>query len=264
MELPNFNRLVQVVRDLRNPEGGCPWDLKQTHKSLLKYLLEESYEFIQATENEDYSHMEEELGDVLLQVLLHSVIAEQDKKFDLESVSKVLADKLIRRHPHVFENPGSDIDAQQVTENWEKIKTEEKGEKKRYIDDSLLNFPALFSANKIGVKTQKIQFDWDDAAQVAYKVEEEWQELKEEIAPSTQNHERLEEEMGDFLFSSAQLARHLGIEPEEALRKANKKFIRRFKQMEQLIIDNGKSIDDMNQKEMDVYWDQAKMLEKEK
>lgn len=268
MEMPEFYKLTQVVKKLRDPEQGCPWDLKQTHASLLKYLVEESYEFIAAVENNDIPEMEDEIGDVLLQVLLHCQFASEKKNFDIESVSKNLADKMIRRHPHVFEEAVQGIDAEQVVSNWEEIKLKEKADApKSLIDDSYLKFPALFAANKIGKKTNKINFDWDDAAQVSYKVEEEWQELKEEIvshnATSSQiSKERMFEEMGDFLFSAAQLARHLDIDPEEACRQANKKFLKRFQKMEILIKDDGKDINQMNQKEMDHFWDQVKINEK--
>ena len=263
MSYPNFEKMVEVISKLRDPDGGCPWDLKQTHKSLLKFLTEESYEFIHATEEEDYSAMEEEIGDVLLQVVLHCVIAKQNGKFDIESVSKVLADKMVRRHPHVFQNPELAKNDEEVKANWEKIKKEEaSGKDNKYFDESYLHFPALFSANKIGQKTKKINFDWENPGQVMYKVEEEWQELKEELAASKINKERVKEELGDFLFSAAQLARHLEIDPENALREANKKFINRFNSMEELIIEDSKQVSDMNQMEMDVYWNKAKNIEK--
>lgn len=268
MEMPEFYKLTQVVKKLRDPNGGCPWDLKQTHSSLLKYLIEESYEFIAAVENDDKAEMEDEIGDVLLQVLLHCQFASEEKHFDIESVSKNLADKMIRRHPHVFEKAQDGIDADQVVTNWEEIKKQEKSDApKSLIDDSYLKFPALFAANKIGKKTNKINFDWDDASQVSYKVEEEWQELKEEIVSHDKNSsdlskERMFEEMGDFLFSAAQLARHLNIDPEEACRQANKKFLKRFQKMEALIKDSDNDINQMNQKEMDHYWDQVKIDEK--
>ena len=219
-EYIEFARLVEVVKKLRDPDGGCPWDLKQTHNSLLKYLIEESYEFIHATESEDIEEMEEEIGDVLLQVLLHAQLASEKDNFNIESVSKKLADKLIYRHPHVFKEKNENISEEEVVAKWDDLKKSEKeGKDQSLIDNSYINFPALFSANKIGKKTNKINFDWDDATQVAYKVEEEWQELKEEIGPNAGqiNIERVEEELGDFLFSAAQLGRHLGIDPEDCL-----------------------------------------------
>jgi MazG family protein len=263
MSYPNFEKMVEVISMLRHPTKGCPWDLKQTHKSLLRFLIEESYEYLDAVESDNYELMEEELGDVLLQVILHCVIAQESSHFDIESVSKVLADKMIRRHPHVFEDPEIAKDEAQVKENWEKIKGQEKADKdQRHIDKSYLAFPALFSAYKIGKKTNKINFDWPNAKEVLEKVEEEFEELKEEVNKEFITQERIAEEMGDFLFSAAQLARHLGVEPEEALRSANRKFIRRFTQMEDLIHEDNKRVVDMTQLEMDKYWNKVKKVEK--
>lgn len=261
-EHKELHRLIDVVKKLRDPQDGCPWDLKQTHLSLLKYLIEESYEYIHAVEENDDKEMEEELGDVLLQVLLHSVIAEQDQRFNLESVSKKLADKLIFRHPHVFSETKVK-DAEEVVSNWEELKKEEKGEVESEIDDSYLKFPSLFSSYKIGKKTKKLLFDWENASQVAYKVEEEWQELKEELAVGDKrNQQRVSEEMGDFLFSAAQLARHLDLDPEQCLRDSNKKFLRRFRSMEALMKKEGAEFGKLEQKELDVFWDEAKRREK--
>ncbi len=267
MELVHFKEVFQIVQKLREPNGGCPWDLEQTHQTLLKYLLEESYEFIDSVNKNDPKAMTEELGDVLLQVLLHCVIAEQEGKFDLEEVSKELSKKLIRRHPHVFGEmaDGKKISASQVIYNWKKIKEKEKNELGLHQDTSLipektLFMPALSAANTIGIKSGEVKFDWDNASQVAYKVEEEWQELKEEIAPGiAMSLDRAEEEIGDLLFSVAQLARHLKIDPEKALDLANRKFLKRFHYMEGLIKNEEKDILKMNQKEMDTYWDQAKL-----
>ena len=216
MTNPEYKRLKEVIEMLRHPEKGCPWDLKQTHESLLKYLLEESYEFINAVETKDSNHMKEELGDILLQILLHANIARGEGNFDMEDVCATLADKMVHRHPHVFIDKGEKPSVEEVLTNWDKLKEVEKGKKEREIDDSYLMFPALHSALKIGKKTEKIGFDWDDPTQVTYKVEEEWQELKEEVLPIAQNHVRVEEEFGDFLFSIVQLGRHLGIDSEKA------------------------------------------------
>lgn len=271
MNKTNFEKLKDVIADLRHPTEGCPWDLKQTHETLLKYLLEESYEFIEAVEEKDPKKMEEEIGDVLMQVLLHAQLGAEKKLFDIESVSAVLTEKLIRRHPHVFENKDTSITSEQVLINWEKIKQEEKkreqGEKESYhrIKSSALNAPPLASAVKIGKKTNEIKFDWEDYTQVAYKVEEEWQELKEELTPHREiNREAVFEEMGDLLFSIAQLARHLDMDPDKALHSANKKFLRRFHAMEDLMHAKGVKLEGMNQEQMDVYWNQAKVDEKAK
>jgi MazG family protein len=257
-----YKRLKDVIQQLRHPKHGCPWDLKQTHESLLKYLLEEAYEFIHAVEEKDYPHMEEELGDILLQVLLHSQIAEERGHFNMESVCKRLANKMIHRHPHVFKNPEEKPCVEEVLHQWERLKNTEKQVPSREIDHSYLQYPALVSAQKIGNKTNKLGFDWSELSQVVYKVEEEWQELKEQIIPSQTNSDRIQEEFGDFLFSIVQLGRHLGINSEDALRAANQKFIKRFSQMEDLMNEEGKKFSEMDQSQMDIYWDQAKAMEK--
>jgi MazG family protein len=271
MNKTHFEKLKDTIKELRHPTEGCPWDLKQTHESLLKHLVEETYEFIEAVELKDPVKMEEELGDVLLQVLLHSQLASEKKQFDVESVSKVLREKLIRRHPHVFENKNTNIDADEVLMNWAMIKAEEKTREEQEhnanhrIKHSVLHAPALVSAFKIGKKTQELKFDWENYTQVAYKVEEEWQELKEEMAPAKgPNKARVFEEMGDLLFSVAQLARHLEIDPELALREANKKFLKRFGSMEDLMRAKGAVLEEMNQTQMDLFWNDAKVLEKVK
>lgn len=265
MSLKEFERLNEVITKLRHPEEGCPWDLKQTHRSLLKYLMEESYEFMHAVESEDFDKMEEEIGDVLLQVVLHSVIAEQSGKFNISSVCKRLSEKMVRRHPHVFGDEKTQ-DIGEIKKNWEEIKASEKGDKETHyeIDDELLAFPSLTSAMKIGKKTSKINFDWEDHSQVMYKVEEEWQELKEELAPYAQyNKERVKEELGDFLFSIAQLARHLDIDPEICLRDANVKFKNRFNKVEDLAKEKGIVIKESSQDELEGLWSEVKFHEKQ-
>jgi len=266
----NFEELYDVVKALRHPETGCPWDLEQNHQTLLKYLLEESYEFFHSVESENTEQMEEEIGDILLQVLLHCELASEKNNFTLESVAKKLSEKLIRRHPHVFENKGQPITMDEIINNWQKTKTKEKKEKNKdkeklenLIDQSDLRFPALLSAKRIGDKTKAIGFDWDDPVQVSYKVEEEWQELKEEMVKTKIDKEKIEEELGDFLFSTAQLARHFNLDPEETLRKANQKFITRFNSMEKLIKEASLDIEQLNQQEMDKFWLDTKRREKE-
>lgn len=261
MSYPEFERAVKVIKALRHPETGCPWDLEQTHESLLKYLIEESYEYIDAVEKKDPKHMEEELGDVLFQVILHASMGEETGAFSLEGAAKILADKLIRRHPHVFNRPDKTITSEKVLENWQKIKITEKGERKHTIDEKYLHAPALESAFKIGKKSTSVNFDWEDYHQVAMKVEEEWQEVKEELPPGKEyNRERVKEEIGDLLFSVAQLARHLDMNPEECLRDANKKFIGRFQKVEDLVKASGGKLEDTPQAKLEEYWVKVKKL----
>ena len=260
MSYPELERAISVVKALRHPQTGCPWDLEQTHQTLLKYLIEESYEFIEATNENDPKHMEEELGDLLLQILLHAEIGSEKKLFNIESLSKRIADKLIERHPHVFgELKNQEITPEEVTQNWEKIKAK-SGKKKYFIGHKLTYAPALTTAFKIGEKSKEVNFDWEDANQVLYKVEEEWQELKEELYRGQVVKERVQEEMGDLLFSMAQLARHLGCDPEETLRAANNKFIKRFNKIEDIVDQKGKKLSEMPQSALEELWVQVKKM----
>lgn len=260
MSYPELERCIEVVTKLRDPNGGCPWDLAQTHETLLPYLLEESYEFIEAVEHGDFPHMQEELGDVLLQVLLHATLAKQAGHFNLEQVAKGLADKLIHRHPHVFGEIEKGLSPDDVRNRWEERKKIEKAEKKTStIPSKLLHHPSLKTAFLIGVASGKVAFDWEDHLQVIYKVEEEWQEVKEELSITGQfNKDRVAEEIGDLLFSVAQLSRHLGVEPEEALRNANKKFLKRFHMVEKIAAERGQVMGEMTQPQMEELWIIAK------
>lgn len=260
MSYSELERCIEVVAKLRDPKDGCPWDLAQTHETLLPYLLEESYEFIEAVEKKDYPHMKEELGDVLLQVLLHATLAKQAGHFNLEQVAKGLADKLIHRHPHVFGEAEKDLTPEEVRIRWEERKKNEKSDKKTStIPSKLLHHPSLKTAHLIGLASGKVAFDWEDHLQVIYKVEEEWQEVKEELSITGQfNKDRVAEEIGDLLFSVAQLSRHLGVEPEQALRNANKKFLKRFHMVEQLASERGQIMGKMTQPQMEELWVVAK------
>jgi MazG family protein len=261
MSHPELERCIEVIKSLRHPKTGCPWDLEQTHESLLKYLIEEAYEFVEAVETRNPKLMEEEIGDVLFQVLLHVTMGEETKSFSLESSAKALADKLVRRHPHVFGESEKKLTPDEVVENWQKIKTTEKGVRKYSIDEKFLQAPALESAFKIGKKSTTVNFDWQDYQQVVMKVEEEWQEVKEELPPTGKyNKERVTEELGDLLFSVAQLARHLDINPEECLRDANKKFIKRFQKVEDLVKATGRKVEETPQSELEDFWVQVKKI----
>lgn len=258
MNLKSLESCFKTIKKLRDPEKGCPWDLKQTHESLLKYLIEESYEFIEANHEKDDEKIKDELGDILLQVFLHSVIAEQRKAFTIEDVAKNLEEKMIRRHPHVFASQSEGISISEVEKNWETIKDKEHSSTaKTFLKDKLLHAPALTSSFKIGEKTNEVNFDWESYTEVLYKVEEEWQEVKEELPIGGKyNLARVEEEIGDLLFSIAQLARHLKIDPESALVKANRKFITRFRKMESL--KPASEFHHLSQQDMEELWNQAK------
>ncbi len=269
MKNREFNRLIGIIKQLRDPTKGCPWDLKQTHKSLTRYIIEETYEFVAAVDESDPKKMEEEIGDVLLQVLLHTQIGSETKAFDFESSCKVLADKLTYRHPHVFNNSDNKFDGiepDQVKINWEQLKKQEKlknnDQQTHEIDERFLIFPALSSANKIGEKSTKVNFDWQNHQQVAQQVEEEWDELKSELNASKKEYDskKVQEELGDLMFSIVQLSRHLKMDPEETLRMANRKFVNRFKAMEDLIKKENKEFSDFSSKEMEHFWKKAKKI----
>ena len=266
---PEFAKLIDVMKRLRDPEKGCPWDLEQNHKTLLKNLIEEAYEYIHAVENEDADNMEEELGDVLLQVIFHATIAEQNNTFNIESVSKRLSDKLIYRHPHIFGNDERNILPDQVLDKWNDLKEKKKkaeGTHSDHLDKGYLSFPALYSSYKIGKKAEKVGFDWARVRDVTDKVEEEWQELKQEFEGvdivTDQNRARLAEELGDMLFSMAQLARKFKLDPEETLRAANKKFIGRYNKMVDLMTEDNKHISNLKLEEMEEYWQEVKRRNK--
>lgn len=257
-ELRSFASLLEVIKALRGPEG-CPWDKEQTHKSLVPYAIEEAYELAEAIEEADEAEMISELGDVLLQVVLHSEIARQEGRFDVFDVIATLNEKMVRRHPHVFSNVevGSIDD---VWANWRKIKDVEKqGKEKKEGFDIPQTLPALTRASKIGNKTKGFRFDWDNAEQVLMKVEEEVAELKEAIKSGREKEK--EHELGDILFSVAQVGRHLKIEPEQALRVANQRFEKRFFQMKKLAEASGKNFSNLSSDELEKFWKDVKATE---
>lgn len=227
--ITQFQTLVEVVARLRGP-NGCPWDKAQNQKSLTQYAIEEAYELVEAIESGDSEEIKEELGDYLFQAILQAQVAEDEKQFDLESVLETINHKLIERHPHVF----SDTQVDGITDvwkNWEQIKkneAERKGKVKK-IFNYPSSLPALQASHKIGVKTESYKFDWETPDQVLAKVDEEYLELKEALRGK--KSQEIENELGDFLFSIAQLARHLGFESEQALRQCNRRFEKRFEYM---------------------------------
>jgi tetrapyrrole methylase family protein/MazG family protein len=253
--LRDFASLLSVVRGLRAPDG-CPWDREQTHQTLTRFVIEEAHELAEAIDDADDGKMKDELGDVLLQVVLHSVIAEQRHAFNIEDVIENLNRKMIRRHPHVFSDKtvGS---ANEVIRNWNEIKAQEKAAKPvDTVFDFPRQIPALIAAQKIGEKSGRFQFDWDSPEQVFEKVREEFHEL-EETVPDGTPEERLHE-IGDLLFSVTQLARHWKIDAEQALRVANTRFEKRFRTMLDLIEASGRDIKKMRPEDIENVWQDAK------
>jgi tetrapyrrole methylase family protein/MazG family protein len=259
--LSSFQSLVEVVASLRGPDG-CPWDREQTHSSLTQYAIEETFEFVEAVESADDLRIKDELGDILFQVLLHAQLAKDRGAFDIQGVIENLNQKMVRRHPHVF----SDVklaDSEAVIQSWEQIKRAEKASAPKMAGTALdvpAGMPALQRAYKIGKRSQKLQFDWDNAEQVWEKVEEEHQELREAI--DEKSLDEVSHELGDVLFSVAQLARHLQLEPEQCLRQANLRFETRFAKMRELMLQDGKILEDLGLEEKEAYWQRAKQLVK--
>ena len=260
-----FESLMQIVRSLRGP-GGCPWDQQQTHQSLAPYAIEEVYEFVEALESGNDQLMKDELGDVLFQVALHSALAEERNAFQIQDVIANVNEKLVRRHPHVFS--GQQVGGiDDVWKNWEEIKRQEKKtspKKSNSPFDFPDSLPALQRAHKIGVKSQKLQFDWASSGDVLKKVWEEIQELQEakHNLDSSKNMQvdmsAVEDEFGDVLFSLCQWARHQSIEPEQALRRANKKFENRFEIMTAIVAKDQKIWSELTDSEKEIYWAKAK------
>lgn len=247
----NLEELIDVVAKLRAP-NGCPWDREQTHTSLRPNMLEEAYEAVDAIDENDMAHLREELGDVLLQVLLHSQIASESNEFTLDDVAKELKEKLIHRHPHVF-GTAKINNADEVLKTWDKLKSEEKTERKSAMDGLSRSQAALISAQKISKRAVKTGFEWPNEESLYDCVMSEIEEFKEAEIEKDKNH--MEEEMGDILFAIVNLARWNKIDAEQALLKANKKFEKRFRKMEDLAT---KPLNDYSFEEFDNLWKQAK------
>jgi tetrapyrrole methylase family protein/MazG family protein len=255
----NFARLVEIMDKLRGPKG-CPWDKAQKREDLKTYLLEETYEVLDAIDEKSDEKLKEELGDLLLQIVFHAQISKEENKFDIEDVCKEINEKLIRRHPHVF----SDTEAktpEMVLKNWEKIK---KGEKKgkSALEGVPKIFPALLKAYRLQEKAGRVGFDWEETKQVERKVKEELKELQEAIKEGEK--QKIREELGDLLFAIVNLSRFLKIDPEDALQSANEKFIRRFKAVEKKASARGRELHGMTLNEMDALWEEAKKDERRK
>lgn len=238
---------------LRAP-GGCNWDRRQTHKSLLPYLIEETYEVVEAIENEDSEHLCEELGDLLIQVVFHAQIAEEAGEFTIDDSIENINEKLIRRHPHVFGDK-KDLDPQQVRDQWEKIKVE-SGEKKSVINGIPKSAPALVKAFRFGEKAGGVGFDWEKPSEVMEKVKEELSEVEEEIESG--DKDKLESEIGDLLFVVSSLARKMDINPEQALNRTLKKFAKRFNHIEDKVKESGKGWDQFTIDQLEAWWQEAK------
>lgn len=255
-----FQQLVEIMRTLRSP-NGCPWDREQTVKTLRPFVLEETYELLDALDREDHAALEKELGDFLFEAVFIAQICEEEGRFSIADSLKAIADKLIRRHPHVFEADGSPaLTPGQVKEKWEDIKAAERkdagGREKTVLSGVPRSMPSLLRAYELSTRAATVGFDWVKADDVLEKIEEEVGELREAIASGDIDH--AEEEMGDLFFAMANLSRKLGIEPEAALRVANDKFHRRFDEVEGLATKDGHKLRELDLEKLEAYWQVAK------
>lgn len=253
MKYPELERLVDIVATLRS-ENGCQWDREQTHKSLRPNMLEEAYEAVDAIDDGDVANLREELGDVLLQVVLHSQIAKDDNEFDIEDVACELSEKLIHRHPHVFGNTKVSS-TKDILDNWDKLKKEEKTYRKSILDGVSKSQSALMSAQKISKKVVKVGFEWDSIESLKKCIQSEYSEFEEAVQSG--DKDKMEDEMGDIFFATVNLARWHKIDAEQALLRANKKFTKRFKKMEEIAT---KPLEDYSFDEFNDLWKQTKLL----
>lgn len=257
-----------LMKRLRDPETGCPWDLKQSYQTIAPYTLEEVYEVIDCIERNDLGHLGEELGDLLFQVIFYSQLGAEERMFDFDSIVHGIVEKLVRRHPHVFpqgtleskrEQSGQVDEEAKIKQTWEQIKKQEREDKgdRRTLDDIPLAMPALSRAYKLQKRAATTGFDWSNVSDVMGKVREEIDELGTEIEVG--NNHAIEEEFGDLMFSCVNLARHLGIDPERAMRSANRKFQHRFEAMEELASQGGcQTLSEMTTDEMEQLWTRVK------
>lgn len=252
-KLENFGRLLDIMDDLR---AGCPWDKKQTMESLRYLTIEETYELSDAILDKKLNEVKGEIGDLMLHLVFYSKIGDEQNAFDVADVLEAICDKLVHRHPHIYGDTKAATE-EEVKRNWEKLKLKEG--KKSVLEGVPKSLPAMVKASRIQEKAKGMGFDWDNREQVWDKVQEELVELQEELTANA-DRDKIEREFGDVLFSLINYARFIGINPEDALEKTNRKFIHRFQHLESMAAKNGKALTDMTLEEMDVFWEEAKTL----
>lgn len=258
-----IERLLGIMKTLRDPQHGCPWDREQTFTSIAPYTLEETYEVLDAIQREDFDDLRGELGDLLFQVVFYAQMASEQRRFNFEDICHAISDKLERRHPHIFGDATAET-SNDVLKNWEAIKTAERADKSQHsaLDDIPKALPALMRAHKIQKRCHNVGFDWTTLGPVVAKVHEEIDEVMHEAQQSVVDGEKLEEEIGDLLFATVNLSRHLGSKAETALQKANDKFERRFREVEAIIAAQGLSMPGATLEQMEAAWQQVKQGEK--
>ncbi|WP_318389729.1 nucleoside triphosphate pyrophosphohydrolase [Enterobacter sp.] len=260
--MTQIDRLLGIMQRLRDPENGCPWDKEQTFSTIAPYTLEETYEVLDAIAREDFDDLRGELGDLLFQVVFFAQMAQEEGRFDFNDICAAISDKLERRHPHIFGDATAG-DSTEVLARWEEIKTEERAQKEQHsaLDDIPLSFPALMRAQKIQKRCSTVGFDWTSLGPVVEKVYEEIDEVMDEAKQAVVDQARVEEEMGDLLFATVNLSRHLGVKAEVALQKANQKFERRFREVERIVAERGLTMTGVDLVTMEEVWQQVKRQE---
>ncbi|WP_159565148.1 nucleoside triphosphate pyrophosphohydrolase [Budvicia diplopodorum] len=258
----SVQRLLNIMNTLRDPEHGCPWDKEQTFATIAPYTLEETYEVLDAIARNDFHDLRDELGDLLFQVVFYARMADEQNLFNFDDVCNAISDKLERRHPHVFDSE-TVYNSQEVIAGWEKRKGKERAEKEQFsvLDDIPDALPALMKAYKIQKRCASVGFDWDTLGPVLDKVHEEIDEVMHEAQQAVIDQSKLEEELGDLLFATVNLTRHLGHKAESALQVANRKFDRRFRLVEQIVQQSGKTLEQATLDEMEAAWQQVKLQE---
>lgn len=256
----DIGALTRIMANLRDPAGGCPWDVEQTHTSIAKYAIEEAYEVVDAIERDDMADLKDELGDLLLQVVFHAQMARERGAFDFNDVVEAICDKMVRRHPHVF-GDAEERDAETQSSAWEEIKAAERAAKgkadtARILDDVPHALPALTRARKLQKRAAAVGFDWPDTGGVLGKLVEEIDELTG--ATASQSAEAIEDEYGDVLFTLVNLSRYLKVDPEQALRRTSSKFVTRFSHVEDSVAASGKTFGEHTLDELEAYWQAAK------
>lgn len=261
--MSSLERLLNIMRTLRDPQYGCPWDREQTFATIAPYTLEETYEVLDAIQREDFDDLRGELGDLLFQVVFYAQMASEQDRFNFDDICNAISDKLERRHPHIF-GEATVENSRDVLRNWEQIKRAERADKAQHsaLDDIPKALPALMRAHKIQKRCSHVGFDWTSLGPVVEKVHEEIDEVMVEAQQAVIDPAKLEEEIGDLLFATVNLSRHLGSKAETALQKANDKFERRFRQVEALIAAQGLTMPQATLEQMEAAWQQVKAREK--
>lgn len=263
--MQNTQKLLHIMEQLRNPDGGCPWDLEQDFQSIARHTLEEAYEVVDAIETNDMDGLKKELGDLLFQVVFYAQMGKEQNLFDFEEIAGLMNEKLIARHPHIFSDRTDIKTAEDQTKAWEALKAEERkakasgeGKKHSVLDDVAKSLPALLRASKLQKRAARVGFNWDKIEQIFEKLEEEIAELKAEINQPQHNEAGIKEEIGDILFVIGNIANYFHVDPEDALRQTNKKFEQRFHYIEQQLAKENREPQHATLEEMDALWNEAK------